>query len=85
MSDYAPINTAFNREFDNLQSSIMPNVWNNNWNNMDDYEKNTIMNVGHYFYSIHLIVKVAGRPEIVMFAGKNPYSYDRTVTYFLSV
>ena len=83
MSDRAAINTAFNREFDNyLRSSVIPNVLSN-WNNMDDDERNTITNVGHYFCGLHLIVNFAEESnkalkaaETAMLEGKNPYSFD---------
>ena len=82
MSDRAAVNTAFNREFDSLRSSVNPNVLAN-WDSLGEDERESVMNVGHYFCGLHLIVNFAEEAikalksaESAMLEGRNPFAFD---------
>ena len=84
MSDRATVNTAFNREFDELRSKVIPDVVAN-WETLSEDEKQSFLDVGYYFCGLHLMVNFAEEAakalksaEGAMLEGKNPFTFDNS-------
>ena len=83
MSDRAAFNTTLNREFDELLSKVIPDVVAN-WETLREDEKQSLMNVSHYFCGLHLTVnfaeavKALKSVEGAMLEGKNPFTFDNS-------
>lgn len=81
MSDRASVNKKFNEEFDILREKVAREVIKN-FKDLSDSEKESVLQVGHFYCGLHLIVNFGSEAdtalktvEAAMLEGKNPYSF----------